>query len=199
MSNQHRPAVSRSNGGASGPPVTDEELMLWVDGELDAERASEVEARIAADPRARAIVAALRLGADVVSSDALDRAARGGADAIADSVMAAIDREDARPAVANVVPLPSRRTPIVTGLLAAAAAAAAVFFFPRAGVVAPPGPGPQAAFTGAVIDVVDFGARPGTIFYVPSEDESTTAVVWLTEDDTSPDEDEPSPSSGETL
>jgi len=40
--------------------------------------------------------------------------------------MAAIDREDARPAVANVVPFPSRRTPIVlTGLLAAAAAAAA--------------------------------------------------------------------------
>ena len=198
MSNQHRPAVSRSNGGASGPPVTDEELMLWVDGELDAERASEVEACVAADPRARAIVAGLRLGADVVSSDALDRAARGGADAIADSVMAAIDREDARPAVANVVPLPSRRTPMVlTGLLASAAAAAAVFFFPRAGVVAPPGPGPQAAFTGAVIDVVDFGARPGTIFYVPSEDESTTAVVWLTEDDTSPDE--PTPSSGETL
>ena len=39
------------------------------------------------------------------------------------------------------------------------------------------------SFVGAVIDVVDFGARPGTIFYVPSEDESTTAVVWLTDDD----------------
>jgi len=50
---------------------------------------------------------------------------------------------------------------------------------------------------GTVIDVVDFGARPGTIFYVPSEDESTTAVVWLTEDDTGPDDS--SPSSGETL
>ena len=53
-------------------------------------------------------------------------------------------------------------------------------------------PAQPAVAHGAVIDVVDFGARPGTIFYVPSEDESTTAVVWLTEDDTSP-------TSGETL
>ena len=38
----------------------------------------------------------------------------------------------------------------------------------------------------ASIEVVDFGARSGTIFYVPSEGESAMAVVWLTDDDTSP-------------
>ena len=44
----------------------------------------------------------------------------------------------------------------------------------------------QATFDTASIEVVDFGARPGTIFYVPSEGESAMAVVWLTDDDSSP-------------
>jgi hypothetical protein len=36
----------------------------------------------------------------------------------------------------------------------------------------------------AEVDVVDFGARPGAIFYVPSDDGVTmTAVVWLADDE----------------
>ncbi len=171
--------------------------MLWFDGEGDARRAAEVEAFVAKNPRARAIVAALQKAASIVESDALARAGASGADSIADSVMAAIDAEPAR-----VVPLPvrasrARRFPFASiGVLVAAAAAAVIVFFPHAkegplgGATAK---GPSAGtFSGVVVDIVDFGARAGTIFYEPSDDDSAVAVVWVTEDDTNP-------SSGESL
>ena len=82
-----------------------------------------------------------------------------------------------------------RRTRATLGgfVLAAAAAVSFFLFRPRA-----PGVAVRAndtvnapSFVGAVIDVVDFGARPGTIFYVPSGGKETTTVVWLTDDDES--------------
>ncbi len=198
MSTPDTRAGSIANGGLpEGPPPTDEEIMLWFDGEGDSRRAAEVEAFVAKNPRARAIVAALQKAASIVESDALARAGASGADSIADSVMAAIDAEPAR-----VVPLPvrasrARRFPFASiGVLVAAAAAAVIVFFPHA----KEGPlggetakGPSAGtFSGVVVDIVDFGARAGTIFYEPSDDDSAVAVVWVTEDDTNP-------SSGESL
>jgi anti-sigma factor RsiW len=179
----------------SAPP-TDRELMLFTDGELDPARAAEVKAHVSANARARAIVAALKQESELVAAEALSAASA--ADSIADSVMAAIENEPSRPSLAPVRHLRRSRSVMVTGgFLAAAAAVAVALLFPhKAEKQARVDVGGEviqnAGFTGAVIDVVDFGARPGTIFYVPSEDESTTAVVWLTEDDASP-------SSGETL
>ena len=205
MSRHDSPSGSIANGGSPDRrDPTDQELMLWADGELDPRRAAEVEALVLTNPRARAIVAALRQGSEVLAFDALDRAQASGAGSIVDGVMAALDKEPAddeaaAASTARVAPvrhLRPWRTAVAASVFAAAAAAAVVVFLPRASrVAAPVGPGEsetQATFSGAVIDVVDFGARPGTIFYVPSEDESATAVVWLTEDDASP-------SSGETL
>jgi anti-sigma factor RsiW len=175
---------------------TDRDLMLYFDGELDPVRALEVEAHLSANPRARSIVAALHQEEDLLGSGALDHAEASGADSIADSVMAAIDKEPSRPSLAPVRHLRRTRSVMVAGaFFAAAAAVALAMLLPHKqheDARAPVGPAEPPGFVGAIIDVVDFGARPGTIFYVPSEDESTTAVVWLTEDDASP-------SSGETL
>jgi len=179
---------------------TDQELMLYADGELDARRAAEIDAVLAADPRSRAIVAALRRASDALASDALDRADAAGADSIADGVMAAIEREAGVPRMGSVREIRRSRN-VGIGALVLAAAAAVAFFVgrphPTTVAVRSNDTVHEPSFVGAVIDVVDFGARPGTIFYVPSEDESTTAVVWLTDDDVNPDD--PTPSSGETL
>jgi anti-sigma factor RsiW len=171
--------------------------MLFCDGELDPVRAAEVGAHVTANPRARAIVAALKQEREFLAGAALEDAAAKGADSIADSVMAAIDLEPSRPSLAPVRRARrSRSVVIAAGFFAAAAAVALAVFLPHRHPSIVDGPvadtTQNAGFSGAVIEVVDFGARPGTIFYVPSEDESATAVVWLTEDDTSP-------SSGETL
>ncbi len=175
---------------------SDHDLMLWVDGELDERRAAEVEAFVARDARARAVVASLRQAGDLLATTALARAKAKGGDSITDRVMAAIDGEASRPAapVRSLV-----RTRLAVAVLAAAAGVALVLLPSRRshGPEAVVGVAKAPTAVGAFIDVVDFGARPGTIFYVPSEDESTTAVVWLTEDDTSPDDS--SHSSGETL
>jgi len=181
-------------------PPGDVELMLWVDGELDPHRAAEVEEYVASDPRARAIVAALRLGSEVVAADALRRAEAGDADSIVDNVMDLIEADASRRLIVPARRAPAWRGPAAaaTGLLVAMAAAW-VLFFKGAALHAPQLDDPSAGMsfevhrTGAAfddlpsasIDVVDFGARPGTIFYVPSEGENAVAVVWLTEDESS--------------
>jgi anti-sigma factor RsiW len=180
-----------------GAPPTDLELMLWVDGELDAERAGEIRDLVARDPRVRALVDALREGSDGVVEEALRRAELSGADGIADNVMEAIEAAASRHLIAPVKRPPAWRAPAAAAMaIALAAAAAWTLIFPRElTLVAKRTPtsissdgGPALAeeetATGVWIDVVDFGARPGTIFYVPSEDESILPVVWLTEDDT---------------
>jgi anti-sigma factor RsiW len=189
------------------PRVTDQELMLWVDGELEGRRAAEVAAHVHGDRRARAIVTALRLGSDLIESDALRHARSSGADDIADAVMENIEavaslRISGRPKRAHPWRLPAITA---AGLAFAAAAVWAVFFrgaapgLPVAEIASslPALPGLVASATAggdtqtASIEVVDFGARPGTIFYVPSEGESAMAVVWLTDDDSSPSNGDP--------
>jgi anti-sigma factor RsiW len=184
---------SVANGGsAEGPPPSDEELMLWVDGETDERRGAEVEAFVAKNPRARAVVVALRQAASMVASDALERAEARGADSIVDDVMAALDEDAPNAPVVPLRPRGIRRIPrAALGFVAAAAAAALVALFPRAPehsvATGATTTGPNVlAFSGAVVDIVDFGARAGTIFYVPSDDDSAMAVVWVTEDDTNP-------------
>jgi anti-sigma factor RsiW len=174
--------------------ITDQDLMLWVDGELDGGRAAEVAAHVQGDARARAVVAALRLGSDLIESDALRQAGSTGADGIADAVMENIEVEASRrfsggpPRIA-----PLWRLPAVSAASFALAAAAVWALFFRAAphvspiVTAPVGSGEMVGDARtASIEVVDFGARPGTIFYVPSEGDSAMAVVWLTDDDSSP-------------
>ena len=195
--NEHVSSGAPSGGDAPRGGPSDQELMLWLDGELDDRRAAEVEAFVLRDARARAVVASLRQAGDVLATHALARAEAKGGDSIADRVMAAIDAEPSRPAVAPVRNL--FRTRLAVAVLAAAAGVAFILLPSRGArhLEATSGTPKVPTAIGAFIDVVDFGARPGTIFYVPSEDESTTAVVWLTEDDTSPDDS--SHSSGETL
>jgi len=179
------------------PGPTDQELMLWVDGELGARRASEVANHVQRDPRARAIVAALRLGSDIVESDAVRRAGLGGADGIADAVMDNIEAEASRRFISTPRRAPLWRLPAITATGFALAAAAVWALMVRTSQ--PVRPGEETAHAPSVVDdttvtdartasieVVDFGARPGMIFYVPSEGESAMAVVWLTDDDSSP-------------
>jgi len=180
--------------------ITDQDLMLWVDGELDGRRAAEVAAHVEGDPRARAIVSALRLGSDLIESDALRHAGSSGADSIADAVMDNLEARESRRFMGppKGVPAPWRLPAITAASAAFAAAAVWALFFrvsamgPTVAEVASSSPGLIAAAViggdsrTASIEVVDFGARPGTIFYVPSEGESAMAVVWLTDDDSSP-------------
>jgi anti-sigma factor RsiW len=174
--------------------------MLWVDGELDAERAGEIDDLVRHDPRVRAVVNALRQESEVLGKEALLHAELANADVIADNVMDAIDAADAAASRRFIAPrkrAPAWRGPAVAAIgIALAAAASWTLIFPsELAPVAKRAPasvssGATAAasddegWTGISIDVVDFGARPGTIFYVPSEDESILPVVWLTEDDT---------------
>jgi anti-sigma factor RsiW len=171
---------------------TDAELVLFVDGELDAERGAEVASWLAGDEELRGIVRLLRLGGRIVETDALDRADRAGADGIADAVMARIAREE------RIVARHRLRRAIGAAIVVAAAAAAFVWVRSAAkpeptaptAAVAPlpaphaPGDDPAASTEPTTeIDAVDFGARAGTIFYVPSGAATTTAVVWLSDDD----------------
>jgi hypothetical protein len=174
--------------------------MLWVDGELDEARAAEVEAFVRRDARVRAVIAGLREGGATLAADALQDAGARGADSVVDRVMAAVEAEAGPSRIAPVRLLRKPRTVIAVGVAAAVSLAAAVTLFIGSQRTSPltqftggratsalVGEGPSLAdFPGAIIDVVDFGARSGTIFYVPSEGDTTTAVVWLMEDDTSP-------------
>ncbi len=206
----------------SGLPVTDQDLMLYVDGELDAQRVADVEAELARSPRARELVASIQHAGALVRAHADERASAAGADGIADLVMSRIDAETA----ANVVPLPDRshsprsagvRQPssrsglwyAVGGLAAAAAAALVVWRLVGADLtpqalnpphpsVEPPSPaGPEVASARSAVpdadqepsvsvDAVDFGARTGTIFYVPA-DKGTTTIVWLSDEESGGD------------
>ena len=169
---------------------TREELMRLVDGELDPARAAEVEAFVRADARARAYVESLKFAARLVEIEALERADAGGADGIAALVMAEVEKTRERGVPARV----SGRVRVVVAGAALAAAAAAVLWATRddrvpytptavaAGVTLPTPAHDEEAPTTEVL-AVDFGARAGTIFYVPSGAATTTAVVWLTDDD----------------
>jgi anti-sigma factor RsiW len=171
---------------------TPQELMMFVDGELDEARASEVAELVARDAALRAAVEGLALASELLREAALDRAAAAGADAIADSVMDSIEADAPRPSVVARRKIGPR--PVAALGLALAAAAACILWMRTAGhrsiVASPDGSGAIAAVE---VDRVDFGARAGSIFYVTtSADKGMTAVVWLTDD-------EPGSESGDKL
>ncbi|MBI4705290.1 MAG: hypothetical protein HY744_29640 [Deltaproteobacteria bacterium] len=97
-----------SPSDTTGRP-TDEELMMLLDGELDATRGAEVEAYAARDPEARAKLAGLRLAGDLLR-EAAARDAR--ADGVAEAVMAAIAAQPGPAATgrgAEIIDLAARR------------------------------------------------------------------------------------------
>jgi anti-sigma factor RsiW len=191
-----------------GTAPTDLELMLWADGELPPERAAEVALFIAHDSRARAVLATMRLAGDLLEEHSLAVAHAAGADAIAENVTEIVELEASRRLISEK-PLKVKRftwrasAATAVGLAFAAAAAWFVFFrvvgvsrlasTPVVATLSTAAAAIDSSDVTALIEVVDFGSRPGTIFYVPSEGESV-AVVWLTDDDSSPDS---SPASGE--
>jgi anti-sigma factor RsiW len=195
------PVSTAKSAGATAPP-TDLELMLWADGELEGPRAAEVEEFLAGDARARDVVASVRLCGDLLAEQALVVAHAAGADSTAENVIDASELEASRRLISSK-PVQRKvftwRGPAVTAFgLAFAAAAAWFVFFPtremttvdETSAVAQGGPSDPVAVAvadslTASIEVVDFGSRPGTIFYVPSDGESV-AVVWLSDDESSP-------------
>ncbi len=197
--------------------VSDQDLMRWLDGELEPERSDQVEAELDQSERARAVVATLLEVRAQVQGLAERQAGMSLADDIANSTMARIAAEDAAAAkptelIGRVPALAAnsgRRVPSIIyafGGLAAAAAAALIVWSIGGVDVAPPSPVAIAApsavesSTGAAVasadvppadddpepsvsvDAVDFGARTGTIFYVPA-DTGTTTIVWLSDDE----------------
>lgn len=185
------------SGQESAPP-TDLEIMLWMDGELSAERAPRVEAYVASDARARAVVASLRLGTDLVAGEVERRSQARDASAIVDDVMDSVEAAASRRWTAPARRAPAWRTPALAASGFALALAASFFLVIRSvdrsklaigrGESAVSLTAPQldrvddSASDGAAIAVVDFGVRPGAVVYVPSEGKSATAIVWLTED-----------------
>jgi anti-sigma factor RsiW len=156
--------------------------MLLVDGELPPARDAQVRAWLAGDPASAAKVASLRLAGRAVREAAAARPSP--ADAIADAVLARIGHE-APPGLA-----PRRARAVLGAGVGLAAAAAAALCVQRG---APPEPMASLATTASadpataeggdtVVDEVDFGARSGTVFFVPAGTATTTAVVWVDED-----------------
>jgi|GEM_PF-572141 len=197
--------------------ITTEDLMRFVDGELDAEMEAVVLNQLENDEHSRAIVMTLLEIGNRVREHADMRAAAAGADGIASLVMARIG-QDSLPNTSStgmsgkVVPLgtvaakPTGVAPIAVGGLVFAAAAAfllwqfggdysqpvtagkatlsaangtAVASIPSAFTA----PGYQEQEPVVTVDAVDFGARTGSIFYVPGNF-GPTPVVWLADDPT---------------
>lgn len=91
---------------AHGPPLTDEELMQLLDGELDAGRREQVAAQVADDEEAQAKLSGLELVGELLREHA---EADSRCDGIADAVLAELDQaETAEGGEAEVVPLPPR-------------------------------------------------------------------------------------------
>jgi len=195
MKRRSDPDLLRGQGSAR---PTDLELMLWMDGELPAERAPQVEAYVANDARARAVIASLRLGTDLVQGEAERRSPAQDPSAIVDDVMDSVEAAASRRWTAPVRRAPAWRMPALAASGFALALAASFFLVMRSvdrsklaigsgesavSLTAPQLDGvDDSASDGAAIAVVDFGVRPGAVVYVPSEGKNTTAIVWLTED-----------------
>ena len=191
-------------------PPTDLELMLYADGELEGDRIPAVQAWLDGDGDARNKLASLGMVSDLVRSQADEASA--GADDIADAVMRKIESpitSEVTPEVTlpEVVARPkppandnARSFYVIAAFVVAAAAAVLLWARPPAAptaqlVVPPPAatapvdkgaaPEPEADVEhGVEVASVDFGARMGAVFYVPTgtSASSTTTVVWLSDD-----------------
>lgn len=173
-------------------------LMRYYDGELDADETAELEAELARNPEAQAVLAGLEQLSGFVRRAAAEQPAID----VTDVIMARVASEPRRER--RIEPTPARwRTivPAAAAVLALAASVALVNEFSRtpaapARVVqrspAPVAPPPEsevlpptvvAEREAVSIETVDFGAREGTIFVV-QEGEGSTPVVWLMDEPT---------------
>jgi len=134
--------------------VTDLELMLFHDGELEAEGARRV--RVARLTRA----------------DVSGRLA--GIGQVGDFVRALAEARGIDPNVARREAAQGRRRRRAFGAVMLALAAGAVLGVPEA-------PRHAEAAPAVAIEAVDFGSRTGTVFLVEAG-ETQTAVVWLSDD-----------------
>jgi hypothetical protein len=191
--------LSSSRGRPPQAPPSDLELMLWVDGELAATRASEVEDYVARDARARAVVDSLRLGADLLQSRAEQCGEEHDGDHMIEDIMDSASAEASRRWMAPARRSPAWRTPAIAALGLGFAVAAAFAIVLRSvthsrlplteghgaiSAMTRPGEGQEEpGLTDGAIAVVDFGARPGAVLYFSSDNAGPTAVVWLTDDD----------------
>ena len=185
------------------------ELMCYFDGELEAVRASEVEAWLERNPSERKVLDSLQFSQEIFRETQRDYSS---ADSIANAVMDRIEKADVKTAKAQVIhlqtPASSRQWPVALvafgGLAAAAVVALAVWklagpsLLQNAPVSAsrgvtvgssensglsPSSPVSDQDLEPSVsVDAVDFGAHTGTIFYVPT-DTGTTTVVWLADEE----------------
>lgn len=175
----------------------DELIMLYYDGELDADETARVRELVARDPEARRALARLELVGGVMAEVAEPVAAPDVTDAVmAQLFPAAVAprtaslRSEASPA--RVKPLrkahPLRPLALVSGALALAAGVAVWVGQPSgtdqrqaapAAVVAAPEPDPPGE--SVAVERIDFGEDPGAIFLVPGADERTV-VIWTMDD-----------------
>lgn len=184
------------------------ELMAYADGELEPERAAEIEKYLSTSEEGRALVGTFGELGNLVRDHAEGAAQRAGADAIAHEVMKRIEGEPPasmrRPASVHRL---RHLAPVAAATAALALAAAVALVVSSMGpspdpnlrasssastrpsstgvlVASAPTPAPDTEDKepGVSVDAVEFGAHAGTIFYVPT-DTGTTTVVWLTDDD----------------
>lgn len=182
------------------------ELMQYADGELEPARASQIDKWLAGDAQGRAAVATIQHLGALVCHHADLQAQQAGADGIVDAVM---DKLQAEPPP-NVVPLQRtrsvKRTVQYVGMGVGVLAAAAALVLAVGRVLPEPKPITATAPSFSVppperllvaeasrvdrevqpavlVDAVDFGSLTGTVFYVPTDQGSTTTVVWLSDDE----------------
>lgn len=176
----------------------DELIMLYYDGELDADESERVRALLDRDPAARRALQRLELvGAEVVALAEPKRVPDLG-DAVLASLAASTEGERAvvpmllpRVAKAPKPARPARPLLLVSGALALAASVALLLTRPEtqsnAGLAAPAAivaaPEPDPPGESVAIERIDFGEDPGAIFLVPGNDERTV-VIWTMDEAT---------------
>lgn len=163
----------------------DELIMLYYDGELDADEAARVRELVARDPEARRALARLELVGGIMAEAAEPAATVDVTDAVMGQLFPAAVASNVKP---QRKARPLRPLAFVSGALAIAAGIAVLLGQPSgteqrqaapAAVVAAPEPDPPGE--SVAIERIDFGEDPGAIFVVPGEDERTV-VIWTMDD-----------------
>jgi anti-sigma factor RsiW len=179
------------------------ELMAYADGELDDAERARIEARIATEPDAKRFLDELRGLGDFVREGHAARRDAAGVDKIADGVMAALARPEAKvvPITAARAHKPGLARPITVATLVALAAGVVLWMQSQGeqqrktaerplplvtsepvASLEPPGPP-----TPAKIDEADEVDSPHqvSVFYEPSTAaaKAPSVVVWIGDDD----------------
>lgn len=195
--------VSSSPKMTTMPAIDDDTLQRYYDGDLPAVERHELEARLAADPGARARLKQLE-ALSLAFRDSAEELAR---DLDSRALLAAIEREIAsapRPSTSERMKVraaewTSHRRGAVVRMVAATAVAAATLLVvlrpPPAPDLepeptrqpAPPEqpaaePEPEPLVHGTQVEDVDLGTRTGTVFEVDNRGVGV-AVLWISDDD----------------